>query len=220
MVTLNVASVTSPGGTAANIPAGESAAIVVNVEPYEKLTWTWEVSGTSGGSLNTNQGENVVYKAGQAGIDTVTARATLADGTSIKQSITMNVQPPSTETPTATVTPPCSNLAQGTYPDGLDRAIWPVVFIGGMYHPQDEGGKAAQKANGQWYQTVRFGDCLNNPNRDIGQPFQLIIVTANEAANAAFEAYIVNGKKTGKWLGMSELPLGTEEQVRIVVVRE
>lgn len=236
LVSLNVASVTSPGGTASSIPAGESVAIVVDVEPYEELQWSWDVSGTSGGTLNTKEGENVVYKAGQAGIDTITARANLADGTQIKQSITMNVQPPATETPTATPTAmppkvtldniqndqkvPCSNLASGTYPDGLDKAIWPIVYIAGRYHPQDEGGKAAPKANGTWHQTVRFGDCAGNPTKDVGQSFQLVIVTANEAANAAFEAYILKGQQTGDWPGMEQLPPGAEEQTRIFVIRE
>lgn len=235
MVKLNVANVASSGGSITSIRAGESIAIVVDIQPYEVLPWTWEVSGTSGGNVNPNQGENTVYTAGQAGIDTVTARTNLADGTPIKQSIVITVEPPATEAPPPTETPlppkvtldnfqdnqkvPCSNLASGTYPDGLDKAIWPVVFVGGVYHPQDEGGKAAQKANGQWFQTVRFGDC-NNPNKDIGTAFQLIIVTANESANVAFEAYLANAKKTGKWSGMSELPPGTNEQVRVIVIRE
>jgi hypothetical protein len=224
------------GGSMAVIRAGESAAIAINIEPYAQLNWTWEVSGTSGGTLNTNQGENVIYKAGAVGIDTVVARATLADGTPVKQSVDINVEPPATQVPTPTETPPppkvtldnlhdnqkvpCSNLARGTFPAELEKAIWPVVFVGNLYHPQDEGGKAAQKANGEWYQTVRFGDCLNNPDTNIGQPFQLIIVTANESANAAFEAYLLNGQKTGKWPGMTELPAGVEEQVRIIVIRQ
>src|SRR6266498_3927717 len=44
--------------------AGESAAISVSIEPYQRLdNWTWDVSGTGGGQLNTSQGENVVYEA-------------------------------------------------------------------------------------------------------------------------------------------------------------
>lgn len=223
-------------GSMVRLPERESAAISINIEPYEQLIWTWEVSGTSGGSLNTTQGENVIYTAGTAGIDTVTARATMGDGTAVKQSVDINVEPPATATPLPTETAlppkvtlenlqdnqkvPCSNLVGGTFPDGLDKAIWPVVFVGGVYHPQDEGGKAAQKANGRWFQTVRFGDCVNAPKKDIGQPFQLIIVTANESANAAFELYIANGKQTGKWPGMPALPEGAEEQVRVVVIRE
>jgi hypothetical protein len=223
-------------GSMVRLPERESAAISINIEPYEQLVWTWEVSGTSGGSLNTTQGENVIYTAGTAGIDTVTARATMGDGTAVKQSVDINVEPPATATPLPTETAlppkvtlenlqdnqkvPCSNLVGGTFPAGLDKAIWPVVFVGGVYHPQDEGGKAAQKANGRWFQTVRFGDCVNAPKKDIGQPFHLIIVTANESANAAFELYIANGKQTGKWPGMPALPEGAEEQVRVVVIRE
>ena len=219
-----------------NVQEGKEASVQVDIQPYQVLDWTWEVSGSSGGSLNPNTGENVVYTAGKAGIDTVTSRATLADGTPLKQSVTINVEPAATEIPPATETPlppkvtlngfqaeqkvPCMNNASGTYPDGLEREIWPIVFVGGRYHPQDEGGKAAQKANGNWYQTVRFGDCVSKPDLNVGVRFQLIIVTANESANAAFEAYISNGQQTGQWSGMTELPSGAEEQVRVVVIRE
>jgi len=224
------------GGGMTVMHEGENAAITVNVQPYQSLNWTWEVSGTSKGTLNDTQGENIVYTAGTAGIDTITARATMTDGTEIKQSVSINVEPPATEIPPATDTPlppkvtldtlqdnqkvPCSNLVSGTYPDGLERAIWPIVYVGGVYHPQDEGGKAAQKANGKWIQTVRFGDCVNTPNKDVGTAFQLIIVTANDSANAAFEAYITNGKRTGQWPGMPELPSGADPQVRVIVIRE
>jgi hypothetical protein len=235
-VKLSVSNLTSPDGTAASALEGESVAIIVDVEPYEHLGWTWQVSGTSGGALNTDEGENVVYTAGKAGIDTITIRATLADGTPLKESLTIQVEAAATEIPVETDNPlpprvtldnlqnnqhvPCENLARGTYPDDLEDAIWPVVFISGRYYPQDDGGKAAQKANGEWYQNVRFGDCTNNPEVDSGKAFQLIILTANEATNLEFENYFSNGRKTGQWPGMKELPAGAEEQVRIIVIRE
>jgi hypothetical protein len=74
---------------------------------------------------------------------------------------------------------PCENIASGTYPSDLDKEIWPVAYIGGIYYPQDEGGKAAKKVDGNWYQTVRFGDCTRT-KVDVGKQFQLIIVTAHE----------------------------------------
>ena len=219
-----------------NLQEGKETAILVEIQPYETLDWIWEVSGTSGGSLNTNKGENVIYKAGKAGIDTVTARGQLADGTPLKQSININVEAPATEVALATETalPPkvtlttpqneqkvvCENLASGTYPLDVEEAIWPIVYINGRFYPQDEGGKSAKKVEGKWYQTVRFGDCTK-ANVDTGEQFQLIIVTANQTANAAFEEYFTNAQETGDWGGMIELPAsGVEEQLRIIVTRE
>jgi hypothetical protein len=122
-------------------------------------------------------------------------------------------------TPQDGQTVPCQNIARGTYPLDLKDYIWPIVYVAGRYHPQDEGGKAAQKIGGNWLQTVRFGDCTN-PKKDVGTPFQLIIVTANEAANAEFEKYIKAGQASSNWPGMIELPPGTKEQVRIMVIRQ
>ena len=219
-----------------NVQEGKEAAILVELQPYAELEWKWEVSGSSEGTLNKDTGETVIYTAGKAGIDTVTARAKLADGTPVRESVTINVEPAATEVPPPTDTPepprvtlaelkpeqkvPCANSLSGTYPAGLEKHIWPVVYVGGKYHPQDEGGKSAQTVDGRWYQTVRFGNCDANPETDKGVRFQLIIFTANDSANAAFEAYISNGQKTGQWPGMTELPPGLEEQLRIVVIRE
>jgi hypothetical protein len=116
-------------------------------------------------------------------------------------------------------TVPCENYAEGRYPLDLKDYIWPIVYIGGKYHPQDEGGKAASKADGKWYQTVRFGDCTQAA-KDVGKRFQLIIVTANEQANKVFEDYITTGQRTGAWPGMANLPQGIKEHVRIVVIRQ
>lgn len=115
---------------------------------------------------------------------------------------------------------PCENLAKGTYPLDLKDRIWPVVYIGGRFHPQDDGGKAPPMVNGNWYATVRFGDCTKPPEYDRGKTFQLIIVTANDAANKAFEDYIAKGQATGTWPGMVSPPEGAKEHLRIVVIRQ
>jgi len=115
---------------------------------------------------------------------------------------------------------PCENLAQGRYSSDITNLIWPVVYIGNRYHPQDEGGKAPPMFNGKWYGTVRFGDCNKPPDYDRGKAFQLIIVTVNDVANKAFEDYIARGQATGTWPGMDSLPEGVKEYVRIVVIRE
>jgi hypothetical protein len=114
---------------------------------------------------------------------------------------------------------PCSNIAKGTYPPDFKGYIWPVVYVSGRYYPQATGGKAAQKNSGNWYQTVRFGDS-NHLKEDEEKPFQLIIVTANELANAEFEKYEKAGQASRNWRGMVELPPGTIEQVRIRVTRQ
>jgi hypothetical protein len=120
--------------------------------------------------------------------------------------------------PQAGQTVPCENTASGTYSLDLKEYIWPIVYVAGRYHPQDEGGKAAQKVEGNWFQTVRFGVC-DQPQRDVGKSFQLIIVTADKSANAVFEEYIRTAASKN-WQGLSALPPGAKEYVRIAVIRQ
>lgn len=242
---INVTFDLSPGPQVAE---GEGVSISIVIEPYEELEWQWEVSGTSGGQLSSTTGEDVVYTAGKKGVDIIIAEAITQSGVTIRKKVSMNVvstpldnqvliQPTQTIQPTVpptaqpstsllTITTPqdgenvpCTNIARGTYSLDLDGYIWPIVLIDGRYHPQDEGGKAAQKNGGNWYQTVRFGDCKQLQN-DSGKPFQLIIVTANESANAEIEKYLESTKASGKYPGLIELPAGTKEYMRIIVTRE
>jgi predicted small lipoprotein YifL len=232
----------SPGP---QVSEGGSVAIVLKVEPYEELDWTWEISGTSGGRLNVTKGENVVYTAGNVGVDIIVAAAQMRNGEIVKKTQSMNVVatsqavlplptessteiPPTQEptrdgltltTPQNDETVPCSTLAKGIYPLDLEDAIWPLIYIAGRYHPQDEGGRAAMKVEGNWYQTIRFGNC-DNLAVDVNKPFQLIIVTANEAANAAFENYFKACAASGSYPGLVDLPPGSKEWVRITVIRE
>jgi hypothetical protein len=229
------------------VQAGKDVAIVIKVEPFEQLAWTWDVSGTSGGRLSAKTGENVVYTAGKEGMDIVVAEAKTADGATVKKTVSLTVVAvpdtptpvaPSgiTPTPTPTMSPPstsgvtlvepqndqtvkCQIIAEGTYPLDLKEQIWPIVYINGVYHPQDEGGKAAQKNSGIWKQTVRFGNCDKLEN-DRGKPFTLIIVTADDSANGKFEQYLKTAKANQDWRGMAELPPGTTEYARIIVIRE
>ena len=239
VVTLNV-------NPAPQVQVGQSVAIVAKVEPFEKLDLKWSVSGTSGGKLNTDTGGQVVYTSGDAGVDIVVAEGTTASGVPVQQTVALTVvAAPNTPTPppppvtassaTPTMAPPpapgvtltniqegqpvlCSTIARGTYPLDLKEDIWPVVYINNRYHPQDQGGTAARKESGSWYQTVRFGDC-NQSQKDVGKPFELIIVTANESANAQFEEYIRTGAAKG-WPGFESLPPGTQEKVHIMVIRQ
>jgi len=135
---------------------------------------------------------------------------------------------PLTETPLPKVTltsiqngqtVPCYNDVSGTYEEGLEDYIWPVVIIGGQIYPQDVGGKSASKVSGEWFHVARFGNC-NTPEVDKGKRFELLIVTANESANTEFEAYFANAIKTGDWSPMPALPSGIETQAHISVIRE
>ena len=113
----------------------------------------------------------------------------------------------------------CGILAKGTYSPDITDPIWPVVYVGNRYHPQDEAGQAPPMVNGRWFGTVRFGDCTKPPEHDKGKAFQLIIVTAGEQCNQAFEDYLTDGRALG-FPGMLSLPDDCQEHVRIVVERK
>jgi len=229
------------------VKVGQDVAIVVKIEPLQEIHLRWRVTGTSGGKVYPAAGDAVIYTAGQPGTDVVTAEGTAAGGAPIKQSTSFTVEPlPITRTSTITLSPtltptstpqtptpytitltslkdgqsvPCENLAKGTYPLDLKDRIWPVVYIGGRLHLQDDAGAMPPMVNGNWYATVRFGNC-NKPEDERGKAFQLIIVTANDAANKAFEDYIAKGQATGLWPGMVSLPEGAKEHLRIAVIRQ
>lgn len=144
-------------------------------------------------------------------------------------SIPTEFPPLPTETPLPKVTltnmqngqtVPCKNDVSGTYAEGLEDYIWPVVIIDGLIFPQDAAGKSASKISGEWFHIVRFGNC-DTPEIDKGKRFELLIVTANESANAEFEAYFANAIETGDWGPMPALPSsGIETQVHISIIRE
>lgn len=112
----------------------------------------------------------------------------------------------------------CQVLVEGAYPPELKAKIWPVVLVGGRYHPQDEGQRAPHMANGKWRGTVRFGDCNRPPGQDKGIPFMLVVVTANDHANQVFEDYVRNAAPS--FSGLPALPEGAEPQAEIGVVRQ
>lgn len=236
---------------ASEVQTGQGVAIVAKVEPYEKLDLKWSVSGTSGGKLSADTGEQVVYTAGQVGVDIVVAEGKTASGTPVKQTVALTIvaapptaaptQPPTqvpsttapstitTTSPSASTvtltslqnnqTVPCENLATGTYTLDIKDHIWPVVLINNRYHVQDEGGKAPTMIDGNWFATVRFGECTKPPEYDKGKLFQLIIVTADSSANAVFEEYLKTAASKN-WAGLPALPPGAKEYVRIVVTRQ
>jgi hypothetical protein len=135
--------------------------------------------------------------------------------------------PPPTPSPDAVtlITPqdgqavPCENLARGTYAPEITEAIWPVILVGGRYHPQDQDGQAATMSNGNWYATVRFGDCRKPPEHNRGVAFQLLMVLANAQCDQEFKAYIAAGRQSG-FPGLKALPEGCRRFPPIVVTRQ
>jgi hypothetical protein len=132
------------GGDVANVQEGEGVAIVIKIEPYEPLDWTWSVSGTSGGTLNANQGENVVYTAGTRGVDIVVAEAKTAAGGVIKQQVTINVEATTiaTDTPVAAGTPTAVPDPIACHHPAVTKKLFPQLEnVNGqfpMYGPETE----------------------------------------------------------------------------------
>ena len=122
----------------------------------------------------------------------------------------------------ATVQPgqqvPCRTAIRGMYTPDVTDAIWPVIYVNGLYHPADTpqgSGKPAQKTNGTWESVVQFGDCTLSR----GDRFELLIVIADRSANAAFENYLAETRKTQSFPGML-LPDGADIRLRVEVVRQ
>ena len=198
------------------------------------------------GKLSRTEGQSVIYTAPSTpGLDTVDVTvisgeestvksiaftviaATVAEVPTPPPSPTEPVASPTIETGPVTLTTlqdsqtvPCENLARGTYSPDVIGHIWPVVYIAGRFHPQDEGGKAPSMVNGTWYGTVRFGNCNAAPTVDRGKVFQLIIVVADEQANKEFVDYLDSAKQAESWPGLETLPEGAPEYIRILVTRK
>lgn len=146
-------SVAAKPGDVANVDEGKGVGIILKIEPYEALSWTWNVSGTSGGTLNATQGENVVYTAGKEGVDIVVAKATTSDGTPIIKQVTINVNAAPTEVPA--VTP---NSASAVPP--LEGIF--LLVNGGVEFTFPEGQPDSIKR-----QFVEDGECLYSPPNSI-----------------------------------------------------
>jgi hypothetical protein len=209
------------------IDAEGTASLTVEASGKE-LQFKWSAAR---GRVSSPSAPSVVYTApSAAGQDTVTVEVTGAGGTTV-QSATFEVVPaaaPAEQNPTAQAvsitshhkdqTVSCEEPVQGRYAPSVTGPIWPVVYVGGRYHPQDEGGQPATMSDGEWYGTVRFGDC-SNPAGDEGRTFQLFVVTVDETANAAILKYFERTRKTGKYPGLIRLPKGTREYPPRLLVR-
>ncbi len=202
-----------------SVPASGEANVSVNASGSGTLQFKWTAAR---GQVEPADQPGAVYKApGEPGKDTITVQVSNSGG-SVTKGVTIEVAAEGAGGAVALAIPQdgdtveCEVFAKGTYSPEVQDVIWPVVFVGGRYHPQDEGGLAPSKANGQWLGTVRFGDCTH-PDTDIGRTFQLVIVTADTQANAAFEAYLRTAAPNFR--GLPGLPPGVTEHARIVVTR-
>jgi hypothetical protein len=97
----------SPG---VKVQVGQRVAIVAKIEPIEKLSLEWSVSGDAEGKLNTYEGEQVIYIGGKEGTDILVAEGTTASGVSVKQTVILTVVDELvTRTPTPSPTSPSAS---------------------------------------------------------------------------------------------------------------
>lgn len=212
------------------IEIGGTAALTIQASGKD-LAFLWSADR---GTLSAPSAASTLYTAPSTpGLATINVQVTGEGGSVVKSTMfeiidkptPSQASPPISPSGAVTLSNPqdqttvaCETLAKGRYSPDVDDAIWPVVYIDNRYHPQDEGGKGPSKVNGNWVGTVRFGDC-SNPQESSGRAFQLLVLTANEAANRAFENYIQEGRRNG-FRGMRQLPAGVMEHVRILVTRD
>ena len=114
---------------------------------------------------------------------------------------------------------PCENLAEGTYAPDMNLPIWPVIFVGNRYHPQDQGGNPAQKSGGVWTAIVRFGDCNEPLSSYAGVLFTFYVYAADPACDQGFRDYLKTAPQNG-YPGLEHLPNGCTKYVHIAVTRQ
>lgn len=210
------------------IEAGGTASLTVTASGKD-LRFKWSAGR---GSVLSPTAPSVVYTApATPGMDTVSVEVTGAGGTTVKNASFEVVSDAPAEEATdgqaVTITSHrkgqtvlCEEPIQGRYSPEVTGPIWPVVYIGGGFHPQDEGGQPATMSNGEWYGTVRFGNC-NKPAESRGKTFQLFVVTVDPQANAEFLSYLERGRRTGEYPGLPALPKGAKEYPpRMLVTRD
>ena len=199
------------------VQAGESVAIVAEVEPLEKLDLEWSVSGTAEGTLNTDTGEQVVYTAGKEGIDIVVAEGTTASGVHVKQTVNLTVVG-ETE---CQITEPADgddnlgheNDVRATCSDVPDsRYIWVLVYSHNDHNYYPQPGPM-RKSGSQYSGKAYLGIAGTGKDKGIGDEFEIIVALADATANAKLQSAAANHE------GWSVLPDGIEEKDSITVKR-
>lgn len=97
-----------------------------------------------------------------------------------------------------------------------DKKIWIVVFplAANKYYPQDR--YADIQPDGQWSSVAYIG--IKDKNLD--EHFDIVAVLVNPEAQQVFEKYSRDSKANQEWLGIDNLPEGSQVYDRISVVRK
>lgn len=208
------------------VQVGDSISIIADVTPVFSGELNWTIVGNAEGTLSNTTGSSSVYTAVSPGTDNVTVSGTTESGMPIEKTISIKVEGKSVtldylgengDQPAQDGgTYPCLNLAKGTYNEDLEGQIW-VVVLAGNYHVQDYQGKPPIMHNGTWSSDVRFGNC-SDPEQ--GKIFKVLVVVADNQASQVFKAYLENGRQTGEYPGIDELPEGAEEHIFLSITRE
>jgi len=109
----------------------------------------------------------------------------------------------------------------GTYTNDVTDHIWVLVYApDGRYYPQSTNacrGTSTKQRDGLWEGGISLGG-----DSDVGQPFDIIVVLANEDAHAIFEERQQKGCATGEYPGylFIELPRGIDQKTSVSVTRQ
>jgi len=109
----------------------------------------------------------------------------------------------------------------GTYTGDVTDHLWAVIYApDGRYYPQSIDacrGISTIRQAGLWEARIGLGG-----DGDMGRPFSIIVVLANEHAHAIFEARQQRGCETGQFPGylFIELPQGLDQKASVSVTRQ
>ena len=109
----------------------------------------------------------------------------------------------------------------GTYTNDVTDHIWVLVYPpDGRYYPQSTNaceGISTKQGDGLWEARIGLGG-----DGDVGKLFDIVVVLANEAAHAIFEARQQEGCETGEFPGylFIELPRGIDQKASVSVTRQ
>ena len=207
------------------ITVGHPVAIVMTLNPPVAITEaTWTVLSGQG-DLQEKTNDVVVFTPStESELMIIQVKGKTEAGTPFQQTINFRVVAPTeapatqpvVEKPTVNVTVetqipslvtqdtlqdsqtvPCQNFIEGTYDKTVTEQIWPVIYVGGMFHPQDDNGKAPRMEDGKWFDTVRFGDCSKPAAFNRGTRFQLLIITSGPVCQKQIEDYLATARARG-----------------------
>jgi hypothetical protein len=97
-----------------------------------------------------------------------------------------------------------------------DQTLWLIVVPKSItptrYYPVNTS--IPVPSDGTWSKAAFIGS-----DNDVGQQFDIKLVSANQTADSAFMAYFATGASTGVYPGMLTLPQGTTNQSSVTVTR-